>query len=81
MNLIVEKLKTLYFQITNKEYEFKLDEKLVDDLGMSSVVFVYLMLLIEEEFNIDVYHTVYDQFKTVSDLVNFIIKEQEKNQL
>ena len=81
MELIVEKLQTLYFKITKKEYEFKLDDKLVDDLGMTSVVFVYLMLLIEEEFNIDVYHTVYDQFNTVFDLVNFIKKEQQKNQL
>lgn len=80
MNNTILKLKEMYFQITNKEYQFNLSDNLTNDLGMSSVVFVYFMLLIEEEFNIDIYNLSYHQFETVADLANYIEK-QSKSQL
>lgn len=78
MENILIKLKEIYYHITNKEYEFNLNDNLINDLGMTSVVFVYFMLLIEEEFNVCLDETVYKQFANVSDLVKYINNKIEE---
>ena len=53
MDNILKILEEKYTLITKKEIKFELSSNLITDLGMTSIIFVYFMLLIEEEFNIN----------------------------
>ena len=57
--------------------EVKLDSLLSDDLGADSLDAVEISMAIEEEFGIDIPDEVLEKFKKVSDIVNFVDKENE----
>lgn len=75
MDNILKILEEKYTLITKKEIKFELSSNLITDLGMTSIIFVYFMLLIEEEFNINLEEVSYKQFVTVLDLINYIEKK------
>lgn len=69
-NIIVENLGV-------SPEEVKLDSILSDDLGADSLDAVEISMAIEEEFGIDITDEVLEKFKKVSDIVNFVDKENE----
>lgn len=69
-NIIVENLGV-------SPEEVKLDSLLSDDLGADSLDAVEISMAIEEEFGIDIPDEVLEKFKKVSDIVNFVNKENE----
>lgn len=69
-NIIVENLGV-------SPEEVKLDSLLSDDLGADSLDAVEISMAIEEEYGIDIPDEVLEKFKKVSDIVNFVDKENE----
>lgn len=69
-NIIVENLGV-------SPEEVKLESLLSDDLGADSLDAVEISMAIEEEFGIDIPDEVLEKFKKVSDIVNFVDKENE----
>lgn len=69
-NIIVENLGV-------SPEEVKLDSLLSDDLGADSLDAVEISMAIEEEFGIDIPDEALEKFKKVSDIVNFVDKENE----
>lgn len=70
--MILKKLENIYFELTRQN--IKLDESmnLILDLGMTSLMFLYMMLKIEKVFEVNIDELSYCSFQTVSDIVNFI---------
>lgn len=72
---ILEELKKIFVLVVNRGADVDkvtLDAKIVSDLGVSSVGLIYLMVAIEEQFEIDMSDATFDSFETVSDVVNYI---------
>ena len=44
------------------------------DLGLNSIGFLYLVLGIEEEFNVEIHNINADEFKKVKDVINYLNK-------
>lgn len=68
-----EKVQTLLSnQLGLKEEKIKLESKVVEDLGADSLDIVELLMLLEDEFGIEVSEEEAVSLKTVSDIVNII---------
>lgn len=50
---------------------------LADDLGLNSVGILYVVIGIEEAFNISFDNACFSDFKTVGDVIDFIAKKTE----
>lgn len=50
-------------------------ERLVQDLGFDSISIVYMAFTVEKEFNVDMTKTSFKSFKTVDDVINYILKK------
>ncbi len=50
-------------------------ERLVQDLGFDSISIVYMAFTIEKEFHVDMTKTSFKSFKTVDDVINYILKK------
>ena len=73
-----EKLKELYQKITDKDTSgFTLESRLIEDLGMDSVLMLYMAISLEEEFGIVVDNTLINTVKTVGDMVSYIEARQK----
>ncbi len=73
-----EKLKELYQKITDKDASgFTLESRLIEDLGMDSVLMLYMAISLEEEFGIVVDNTLINTVKTVGDMVSYIEARQK----
>ena len=46
-----------------------------EDLGLNSIGFLYLVLGIEEEFNVEIHNINADEFKKVKDVINYLDKK------
>lgn len=77
MEQMVLELEKLYCEITNKEYKFNLNSNFINDLGMTSVTFIYYMLKLEEKYDLKLDEVSYHQLETVIDLVNYINNKKE----
>lgn len=76
---ILEELKKIFVLVVNRGADVDkvtLDAKIVSDLGVSSVGLIYLMVAIEEQFDIDMSDATFDSFETVSDVVNYIKRKK-----
>ena len=73
---ILDKLQKVFDTFNDKRIELKLDSKLVSDLGLDSVGMLYMMILIEKEFDVDLDKCDLSNLKTVSNIVD-CIKEQK----
>ena len=72
---ILQKLKEIFVIVVNKDANLdsiKYESKIVQDLGVSSVGLIYLMVAVEETFNIDMSDASFNSFETVLDVINYI---------
>ena len=72
---ILEELKKIFTLVINRNADvnnMNLDAKIVQDLGVSSVGLIYLVVAIEEQFGIDMSDVTVNSFETVGDVVNYI---------
>lgn len=73
---ILDKLQKVFDTFNDKRIELKLNSKLVSDLGLDSVGMLYMMILIEKEFDVDLCNCDLSNLKTVSNIMDYI-KEQK----
>ena len=76
---ILDELKKIFTLVVNRNMDvstIKMDSKIVNDLGVSSVGLIYLMVAIEETFDIDMSDASFDSFETVQDVVNYIYDKE-----
>nr|QVY58235.1 acyl carrier protein [Eucheuma denticulatum] len=72
---IVKKLKPIAVQkLGIKQEEVHLEASFVEDFNADSLDMVELVMAIEEEFNIDIPDSYLEKIVTVSDAVEYIIK-------
>ncbi len=72
---ILDELKKIFVLVVNRGQDvdkMTLDAKIVNDLGVSSVGMIYLMVAIEEQFGIDMSDVTFNTFETVGDVVKYI---------
>ncbi len=71
---ILEKLKDILELATGKKVTEELDENasLTDDMGLSSVGILYIVVGIEEMFSIRFEDVGFADFKTLGDVVSYI---------
>ena len=72
---ILSKLKEIFILVINRTADLSAineNSKLVEDLAISSVGLIYLMVAVEETFNIDLSDVTFNSFVTVGDAVKYI---------
>ncbi len=72
---ILDELKKIFTLVVNRNMDvstIKMESKIINDLGVSSVGLIYLMVAIEETFDIDMSDASFDSFETVQDVVTNI---------
>lgn len=72
---IFEKLKEVFKLVVNSETDLSvvtMDSNIVKDLGMSSIALVYLIVGIEEIFDVDMSDVSFNTFENVGDVVKYI---------
>ena len=72
---ILHRLKEIFVLVVNRDADvsnINLESKIIQDLGVSSVGLIYLMVAVEETFNIDMSDASFNSFETVGDVVNYI---------
>ena len=72
---ILQKLKEIFVLVVNRDADVSsitFESKIIQDLGVSSVGLIYLMVAVEETFNIDMSDASFNSFETVGDVVNYI---------
>lgn len=53
------------------------DSRLVEDIGLASVSLLYLVIAVEEKFNIEFGDLGVDDFKTVKQIIDYIQEAQK----
>ncbi|VFP79234.1 acyl carrier protein [Buchnera aphidicola] len=79
MNNIIERIKKIIkkqFQI--KEKNISLDNELKKDFNMDSLDFIELIMLLEEEFKVELFDIEIEKIKTIKDIKKYIIKKIKK---
>lgn len=77
---IIEKLKDIFRLVIHNNIDLDkitLESNIITDLGVNSVGLVYLVIGIEEMFEVDMSDVTFNTFKTVGDVVAFL-KEETK---
>ena len=73
---ILNKLKEIFISINpDTEIDMNLiteESSIIEDLGLNSIGVLYLVLAIEEEFNIVMHNSSIESFKTLGDVISFI---------
>ena len=72
---ILDKLKEIFGMVFGDEKRFESydeDARLVEDMGLSSVGILYVVIGIEEFFNIRFEDVGFGDFKTVKDVVDYL---------
>ena len=73
---ILRKLKDLLLTMdpTKKEIVDSLteDSRLIEDVGLASVSMIYLVIAIEEEFNVEFGNVGVEDFKTIGQTIDYI---------
>ncbi len=78
--MVFEKVKEIIVsQLGVEEDEVTLESSFVDDLGADSLDMVEFVMVLEEEFNIEVPETDADKIVTVGDAVEYIKAHQNNN--
>ena len=76
---ILDELKKIFTLVVNRNMDvstIKMESKIINDLGVSSVGLIYLMVAIEETFDIDMSDASFDSFETVQDVVDYIYDKE-----
>ena len=76
MDNTFEKLKRILERIMPDNDYSNINEEsdIKNDLGLNSIGFLYLVLGIEEEFNVEIHNINADEFKNVKDVINYLDK-------
>lgn len=45
---------------------------IIEDLGLNSIGLMYLVLAIEQEFDVELHNSSIEKFKTIQDVIDFI---------
>lgn len=72
---IFEKLKEIFILVVNRNADLSkttLEDNIINDLGVSSVGLIYLIVAIEETFDIDMSEVSMNTFQTIGDVVKYI---------
>lgn len=73
---ILNKLKEIFININpDTEIDMNLiteESSIIEDLGLNSIGVLYLVLAIEEDFNIVMHNSSIESFKTLGDVISFI---------
>lgn len=70
---IIDKLIDIFNTLKHSDIkELDLNSNIITDLGLDSVGLVYMSVMIEQIFNIDMGDVTFDTFKKVEDVVKFI---------
>lgn len=72
---IIEKLKDIFKLVIHNNVDLSkvtLETNIIKDLGVNSVGLVYLVIGIEEMFEVDMSEVTFNTFETVGDVVDFI---------
>lgn len=72
---IIEKLKDIFKLVIHNNVDLSkvtLETNIIKDLGVNSVGLVYLVIGIEEMFEVDMSEVTFNTFETVGDVVEFI---------
>lgn len=72
---ILEKLKIIFKRVIDSNKDFtNIDENtnIIKDLGVNSVGLIYLLMAIEEYFDIDMSDVTFNTFEKIEDVVNYI---------
>lgn len=72
---IIEKLKEIFKLVIHNNVDLSkvtLETNIIKDLGVNSVGLVYLVIGIEEMFEVDMSEVTFNTFETVGDVVGFI---------
>lgn len=69
---IIEKLKDVFELVNETAGDFTEQSRLIEDIGLSSVGILYLVVAIEEFFNIRFDDVGFGDFTTVSDVIDYI---------
>ena len=78
--MVFEKVKEIIVsQLGVEEDEVTMDSSFVDDLGADSLDMVEFVMVLEEEFDIEVPETDADKIVTVGDAVEYIKAHQNNN--
>jgi len=76
---ILEKLKLILRDIEGHDDKVidkcSEEDSLQNDLGLNSIGMLYVMIRIEEEFEVSFENTHMDDFKTVGQVIDFIAEE------
>lgn len=77
MDNTFDKLKEILERIMpDNDYSNITEESdIKQDLGLNSIGFLYLVLGIEEEFNVEIHNINADEFKKVKDVINYLDKK------
>lgn len=79
-NEILEQLKDILKLADDRnvgaEYECSFDSRLREDLGLASVGMLYMVISIEEIFDVSFSETSLNDFVTIRDVVDFIMDNQ-----
>lgn len=72
---IIEKLKDIFKLVIHNNVDLSkvtLETNIIKDLGVNSVGLVYLVIGIEEMFEVDMSEVTFNTFEIVGDVVDFI---------
>lgn len=72
---IFEKLKEIFVLVVNRNADLSkitMNDHIINDLGVSSVGLIYLIVAIEESFGIDMSEVSMNTFQTINDVVKYI---------
>ncbi len=72
---IIEQLKTIFRTVIDENKDFSNvteDTNIIKDLGVNSVGLIYLLMAIEETFEIDMSDVTFSTFEKVGDVIKYI---------
>ena len=74
---VLERLLNVFSIVVNRNVDasmINVNSRIVEDLGVNSIGLVYLAVAVEEEFDVDMSQTSLDSFKTVQDVIDYILE-------
>lgn len=72
---IFEKLKEIFVLVVNRNADVSkitIKDNIINDLGVSSVGLIYLIVAIEETFGVDMSEVSVNTFQTIEDVIKYI---------
>ena len=72
---IFEKLKEIFVLVVNRNADVSkitMKDNIINDLGVSSVGLIYLIVAIEETFGVDMSEVSVNTFQTIEDVIKYI---------